>query len=298
MWTNLLLIGTGLAVVVLVGVVIVEHTRTGRETTRLVDDLLGAVDGETGPVVGPADSADVPAPVQRYLARVLPEGQRRVEAVRIEQSGTFRDADPGAGWSPFTATQHVTTRPPGFVWDASIEVVPWIPVRVLDAYHAGRGRLWARLGGVLTVMAPASSASLDEGELMRYLAEAPLYPTALLPETGVKWSPIDDRSARAVLTDGETTATLTFHFNERNEVERVTGSRGFMTDEGPTESRPWIGYWRGYAERNGMWVPTEGEVAWGLPSGREVSYWRGHIDNLDYRVGKDDDRKRPPTRSW
>ncbi len=289
MWTNLLLIGVGLAIVVLLGVAIVERTRTEQETTRLVDDLRAAVEGEGLPVVGPTDLSDVPAPVQRYLAHVLPEGQRCVSVVRIEQSGTFRDADPDADWSPFTAIQHVTTRPPGFVWDASIEVVPWISVRVLDAYHAGRGRLWARLGGVLTVMAPTPSASLNEGELMRYLAEAPLYPTALLPEAGVTWTPIDDQSARAALTDGETTATLTFHFNERNEVERVTGTRGFMTDEGTTESRPWIGYWRRYAERSGMRVPTEGEVAWGLPSGRIVSYWRGHVDVLEYRGGTDDD---------
>lgn len=288
MWTNLFLVGAGLAVVGLLGVAIVERTRTEQETTQLVDDLLAAADEGASPVVWPADLEDVPAPVQRYLAHVLPDGQRRVTGVRIEQSGTFRDADPDSDWRPFTATQHVTTRPPGFVWDASIQVIPWVPVRVLDAYHNERGRLRARLGGVLTVMEPPSSATLDEGELLRYLAEAPLYPTALLPGTGVKWTPIDDRSARATLTDGETTATLTFSFNAEDEVERVVGTRGLMTDDGTTEDRPWIGYWRRYVERDGLRVPTEGEVAWELPKGEKVSYWRGHVDALEYCVGKDD----------
>jgi len=144
-------------------------------------------------------------------------------------------------------------------------MMPVIPVRVLDAYHDGHGRLQAQVGGVLTVMDPEPSPELDEGELLRYLAEAPLYPTALPPRMGVSWTPIDDRSARATLTDRGTTAALVLHVNERNEVARVTGERSFTRSDGTSTYRPWIGYWRAYEERNGMRVPTEGEVAWVHP---------------------------------
>jgi len=61
--------------------------------------------------------------------------------------------------------------------------MPGIPVRVHGMYRDGRGPLQARLGGVLTIM-DAGPPELDEGELLRYLAEAPFYPTALLPAMG------------------------------------------------------------------------------------------------------------------
>jgi hypothetical protein len=124
---------------------------------------------------------------------------------------------------------------------------------------------------------------LDQGELLRYLAEAPLYPTALLPGMGVEWTPIDDRSARATLTDRGTTASLVFSFNDRNEVARVRGTRGYLAEDGTYESRIWTGYWHHYEDRGGRRVPTQGEVSWIHPEG-EVSYWRGHIFHFEYTM--------------
>jgi hypothetical protein len=37
---------------------------------------------------------------------------------------------------------------------------------------------------------------IAQGELMRFLAEAAWYPTALLPSQGVQWKAIDDFSAK------------------------------------------------------------------------------------------------------
>lgn len=93
----------------------------------------------------------------------------------------------------------------------------------------------ARLGGVLTVMDAEPCPELDEGELLRYLAEAPLYPTALLPAMNATWTPIDDHSARATLTVQGTTAALVFHFNERNGIAPVEGSEASQwTTQGAT----------------------------------------------------------------
>ena len=280
MWIRRLLTGLGL---VLAGTAALWWARRNGETDRLVADLLASSVPRPGRVVRRNDLTALPPPVRRYVETVLREGQPPIERVRIEQSGTFRTGGAAAPWRPFRATQHVTTRPPGFVWDATIQMLPWVPVRVADAYHDGRGSLRATLGGVLPVMEGEPGPALDEGELLRYLAEAPLYPTALLPDAGVEWAPIDDTAARATLTHGDTTAALTFHFNAQNEVERVEGERGYTHDDGTVEPRPWVGYWRRYRERGGMRVPTEGEVAWKDPDDGEVSYWRGRMDRLSYR---------------
>lgn len=279
MW-KYLLGGAGLAAAGAVTFVIAERARFDREVAAVVEDILDTTGQAAVSAPSPPAWADLPAPIQRYLRHVRPEGAIDIRAVRLQQRGSFR-SDPTGEWRSFTATQHVSIRPPGFLWNASIDMMPLLPVRVVDTYHDGRGGLWAKLGGVLTVVDMAPSPELDEGELMRYLAEAPLYPTSLLPGFGVSWTPIDDRSARATLEHRGTTASLVFHVNERDEVESVAGERAYAKDDGSFEYRPWRGYWRNYAVRNGMRVPLEGEVAWEHPDG-EVPYWRGHIEGIEH----------------
>jgi hypothetical protein len=278
----LLLAGTGVVVAGLVGTFLLTRMRANAHIDMLKAQLLDAADEGATVRVTSSQYARVPAPVRRYFRHVLQDDQLFVATARLSQTGTFRSVtDEPGDWSPFRATQVVTTRPPGFLWDAAIDMIPWASVRVLDAYVEGDGHLRARMGNALTVMKPSSSPALNEGELLRYLAEAPLYPTALLPEMGVHWTPIDDRSARATIADRGTTVSLIFHFNDRDEVDRVTGWRPFLRTDGVPESRPWTGRWRAYARRDGMCVPTKGEVAWGAPA-YEETYWRGDIDEVTY----------------
>ena len=287
MWTPLLTT-IGLIVVGLGGTIYVGRQRLDRKNKAVVDDLLATTEAPSDRAVRTGDLDDLPAPIRRYLRHVLPLDQPPVQAVRLEQTGTFRSGGSGAPWKDFTATQHVTIRPPGFVWDASIAMLPGLSVRVLDAYADGKGALWARLGGVVPVADPTPGPALDEGELMRYLAEAPLYPTALLPDMGITWTAVDDRSARATLEHRGTTATLVFHVNDQDEVERVTGKRPFLTDDGTYEDRSWKGTWRNYERRGSLRVPTEGEVAWIHPEGA-VAYWRGHMESTEYQFANHDD---------
>jgi hypothetical protein len=287
MWTTLL-VTIGLVVAGLGGMIYVGRQRLDRKNKAVVDGLLAATEAPSYRAVRTRDLDDLPAPIRRYLRHVLPLDQPPVQAVRLEQTGTFRSGGSGAPWKDFTATQHVTIRPPGFVWDASIAMLPGLSVRVLDAYADGKGALWARLGGVVPVADPTPGPALDEGELMRYLAEAPLYPTALLPDMGITWTAVDDRSARATLEHRGTTATLVFHVNDQDEVERVTGKRPFLTDDGTYEERSWKGTWRNYERRGSLRVPTEGEVAWIHPEGA-VAYWRGHMESIEYQFVNHDD---------
>ncbi len=152
----------------------------------------------------------LPAPVARYFRIALTLGQPLIEAASIEHSGTFNMDEQGNQRKPFTSTQRVITRRPGFDWDGHIALMPGVPVRVHDAYVAGEGILHAALFGLIPLVNLRSTGDVAEGELMRFLAEAVWYPTALLPSQGVRWEPVDERSARATLIDGAITVTLLF----------------------------------------------------------------------------------------
>ncbi|MFZ0106317.1 MAG: DUF6544 family protein, partial [Thiobacillus sp.] len=134
-----------------------------------------------------AELDGLPAAVQRYFRTVLKQGQPMLAAVDVEHQGSFNLSQTGSDWKPFTSTQRVVTRRPGFDWDARIRVMPGLTVKVHDAYVGGEGILHASLAGLFAVAELRGSGEIAEGELMRFLAEAAWYPTALLPSQGVRW---------------------------------------------------------------------------------------------------------------
>ena len=226
--------------------------------------------------------AALPAPVQRYLRKALVEGSPVIAAVRVRHAGEFNMSETGQRWRPFSSDQLVRVHPPGFDWDASIRILPRMPVRVHDAYVEGDGILQAALLGLFPLVSLRGQGALAEGELMRFLAEAAWYPTALLPSQGVRWTKVDARAARAELRDGEVAVKLLFRFNDQDLIESVEAeSRGRMVGEqvAPT---PWGGRLWSYQRRAGMLVPLQGEVAWLLPEGARP-YWRGRITTVEYQ---------------
>lgn len=230
------------------------------------------------------DSREVeplPAPVQRYFRAVLADGQPMVAAASVEHTGTFNLSEAAEQWKPFTSTQRVITRRPGFDWDARISMAPGISVFVHDSYVAGEGYLRAALFGLVTKVDLRDRAELARGELMRFFAEAAWYPTALLPSQGIGWSAVDDRSAHATLKDGELTITLLFRFNSDDLIESVRAEARGRTMGGKAVSMPWQGRFWNYAIRDGMRVPLEAEVAWMTPGGAKP-YWRGRITESIY----------------
>jgi hypothetical protein len=128
-------------------------------------------------------------------------------------------------------------------------------------------------------------ARMDEGELMRFFAEAAWYPTALLPSQGVSWEAVDDRSAHATLQEGDTSVTMLFTFDEQGLIHTVRAEARGRAVGGEVVPTPWRGRFWNYEERGGMLIPLDGEVAWLLPEG-EKPYWRGHITEIRYQSAR------------
>ncbi len=157
----------------------------------------------------------LPAPVQRYFRTVMHDAQPMISAVTVEHTGVFNMGEKADNWKEFTSKQRVMTQRPGFLWDARVVVAPGLSVYVHDAYVGGEGILHPTLLGLFTIMNLRGTRDVAEGELMRFLAEAAWYPTALLPSQGVRWEAVDDSSARATLVDGDVSLTMLFTFDRQ-----------------------------------------------------------------------------------
>jgi hypothetical protein len=220
----------------------------------------------------------LPDPVQRYFQAVLKDGQPIVSATNLSQQGLFNMSETKAKWSPFTATQFVTTQQPGFDWDARIQMAPGVSAFVHDAYVLGGGSLHASLLGLFAVADVRDTPQAAQGELLRFFAEMPWYPTALLPSQGVLWEAIDNTSARATLSDAQTTVSLVFRFNAEGTIETMRAEARYRDK---LTAMPWSGRFWDYSTRNGMLIPLQGEVGWEYPDGIRL-YYKGKVTEINY----------------
>ncbi len=280
-WLKVVLFGVAALFVVVAGAIAYGSSRWKVGT----DELRAKLEAARLPI-RPAtyDAREIealPVPVRRYFHTVLKDGQPIVSAAQFAHEGEFNMGESEARWTRFTSTQVVVTRRPGFDWDGRIVIVPGLNVFVHDAYAAGEGLLHAELLGLVTVADIQGTAEVAQGELIRFLAEAAWYPTALLPSQGVRWESIDDASAKATLTDGAITVSLVFCFDAEGLISSVRAAARYRTLNGVLVATPWQGRFWNYGVRAGMRIPLEGEVAWELPEGL-WPYWRGRATGVSY----------------
>lgn len=165
--------------------------------------------------------------------------------------------------------------------DASVRMLPLLHLNVRDRYADGVGSGEVRLVSAFTVAADSDTPELNAASLHRYLAEAVWYPTALLPATGVRWSPIGEHRALATLADRGNSVSLEFRFNEVGEVTAVY-TPGRWQRLGKTFAlTPWEGHFSEYRRHQGLLVPSRSEVGWYV-DGRLEIVWRAEATRLEY----------------
>lgn len=224
----------------------------------------------------------LPEPVQRYFKHVLTNGQPIIHKIDIAQAGALRTRTDSNKWLTFEAIQSVTPVDKNFTWNAKIKFFPGMFISVEDRLEDGRGSGKVKLLSVIPIASDKNHKPLSSGALHRYLAEAVWFPTALLPESGVTWTAIDDRRAMARLAAKELAVELEFRFNDNNEVESVYTDGRYGQFDGGYQKRPWEGHFRNYHDIEGIKVPKYGEVGWWMDSKFEL-VWKGEILDTNIR---------------
>lgn len=256
--------------------------RWSSKTKALLDRLETARSGAAAEHFDPRELAGLPEPVARHLRQVLPDGAPIIRAVDVVHRGSFNLSETGEQWKPFTSRQRVVTHRPGFVWNGRVSMAPGLDVHVHDAYVAGEGILEPAILGLFTLFSLHDRGEVARGELMRFMAEAAWYPTALLPSQGMRWEPVDATSARATLADGEIRLSMTVHFGADGLLDTIRVEDRGRTVGGRVVPTPWEGRMSNYQRRDGLLIPVDGEVAWLTPEGR-LPYWRGRIAEIRYQ---------------
>lgn len=258
--------------------------------------------------------ATLPFAIQRYLHKALfliddvDRGTSYmmhtpisiINNVKIQQEG---EIFVNQKWLPFKASQTVSCSPasPGFIWDCSTSIHPtlpilkYLPIFVRDVYLDGQGELSVNCMGVARIAHKKGTVDINSAELMRWLAEIPLYPTAFLPQLGAKISWVKENTqikgpwpehhgafVRGRITDlqSDTEAEVQFCFKEDGLISSIRAQR-MQEEGGKLVWKPWEGRFVEYDARNGMLVPTKMEAGY-WEDGKLEIYFKGTNTKLDY----------------
>ena len=222
---------------------------------------------------GPASTGqtDLPAEVVALAVRMGARADRAVGFVEFEQSGQMWRT-PGGPPSDFTARQTIRYDAPGFVWRAAMGHT----VVVADYFVAGTGGLEVMLLGAVPIARSVGGTAANQGEALRYLAELPWSPDAILLNRALDWTVADARTIKVATGAGAERGEVTFELNSEGFIVCGSAPSRVYLEKGRTSARPWHGRFWDYRRVGDYFIPIRGEVAWTLDGG-EFVYWRGRI---------------------
>jgi hypothetical protein len=246
---------------------------------RAVEELRREAPAHSATVSHAAlDGVSLPAIARAYLKRSLPDGARIPRLASLVQRGGFR-LKAGAPFMDMRANQLFSVQAPGLVWQANMRMLPGLPVLVRDAFVGGRGEFGGRVFGLFTV-ASGIGPEVDVATLIRYLSEAIWFPYALLPSEWLHWEALDNRSARAILTDRGRSVTGVYTFDAEGRPVAFDAERPRDVEGKPVRT-PWHVAIERYSRMAGVEIPVLGSVSWMLPEG-PLEYGRFEIVNLKF----------------
>jgi len=248
---------------------------------REVQDLLGDQERDEQSVVTGADLQGKPVCVQNWLKQAGIVGKKRTSSIRLEHAGTMR-TEPEKPWMPFIAEYYYTADKPGFIWRARVKAAPLVHLSGRDMLYRGHGNMQIKLLSLVSV-ANASGKEIDQGSLLRYLAEIVWFPAAAL-NNYMDWEEINDNQAQATITIGDASASGIYTFAQNGLPVRFTARR-YMSHDGGYSLENWVAVMDEYREFNGVLVPGRVQVTWDLPIG-EFTWFRAEVHSIDYDILK------------
>jgi hypothetical protein len=209
--------------------------------------------------------AGLPPVVQKWLLRANVVGKELTHTVHLKQKGAMRTT-PGGSWMPVEAEQWFTVDRPGLFWVADVKAAPGIHLAGRDKYEHGRGHMLIKALSLFPV-ADAKGKEIDQGTMLRYMAEMAWFPSSALSPY-LHWEQIDSARAKATMTYEGVTASGVFTFKPNGDMESFEAQRYYDRKGGPTletwfiQNEP-----DGYREFEGIRIGARSSVTWKLKDG-------------------------------
>lgn len=175
----------------------------------------------------------------------------------------------------FSADQWIASKSCEFRWLA--RVGPLGAVRVTDALVSGSPVGSVNLFGLFPLARADATEALLKGELLRYLAELPWCPDAIVSNPALRWEVVDKGCLRIGASCGPVDAQLDLHLDDDGLPARIRAIRP-AEEGGQFTDREWQGTFCDYRRVEGRLIPHAARVWWTIDDA-PFDVWRGSLEN-------------------
>jgi hypothetical protein len=222
----------------------------------------------------------LPLTARRYLLHSIKPGTPLASSVHLKMRGTIR-LKPGTTWMPMQAEQVISV-PRGYVWKATADN-GLLRMSGGDYYFQGDARVRFWLWGMIPV-ANSGGPDVARSAAGRLAVESVLFPTALLPQNGARWEPVDDQSATVLVKVGNEVIPLTLSIGAQGEARQVRTRRwGDSTEDGSFGYIPFGGELSKERTFGGYTIPSKLSVLWWPGTVKQFEFFRADIEEAEFR---------------
>ncbi|WP_250631483.1 DUF6544 family protein [Rhodoflexus caldus] len=234
-----------------------------RETTRQVEQMIGRLAAREPMIVTDTLLTDLPSPVARWIRRSGMVGKPEIYRAQVAQAIRMQMKPEQKDWLSATAVQYYAVRQPAFIWETTVQMMPLVYFLGRDRFNGGKGQMQIQLWGAFAMVDSKDNEKINTGTMQRYLGEIVWLPSAAL-HPAIRWEAVDDNSARATMTYGETTGSGIFHFTPDGDLVSFNAMR-YMGSEENARQHEWIITAENWRTFNGIRVPSKVRATWKLP---------------------------------
>lgn len=207
----------------------------------------------------------LPPIVGQWLEKTGIYQEQNIQYLRLKQAGLLR-MKPNARWMSFQAQQIFHIDPPSSDWRARVKIIPGLYLHGHDQWQNGKGRMSMNLWRFIPVVR-ASGANIDQGAMVRFLAEMVWFPWAML-KPYITWQGMNELQAIAIFQYQGITVSGIYGFNLMGDVINFQAKRFYSQGKGGrmedwfVEIDP-----ASYQKFGNIRLPTRAKVSWLLPQG-------------------------------
>lgn len=226
--------------------------------------LLENIKIDNLPIVTKEDANHLPEIVQKWLQNSGVIGKEKIVSVRLQQKGEMK-TKPESKWMPFTATQYFNVQNPAFVWSTEVDFVSMVNMVGRDKFMRGEGEMLIKLANVIPVVNEGNNDKINQGAMVRYMAEMVWFPSAALSDY-IKWEPIDTNAAKATFILNGKMVSGIYTFSDEGNFKSFEADR-YYGGKKDSKLEKWKIIASDYKEFNGIRIPNKCSVTWKLKEG-------------------------------
>lgn len=207
----------------------------------------------------------LPLIVGQWLEKTGIYQEQNIQYLRLKQAGLLR-MKPNARWMSFQAQQIFHIDPPSSDWRARVKIIPGLYLHGHDQWQNGKGRMSMNLWRFIPVVR-ASGANIDQGAMVRFLAEMVWFPWAML-KPYITWQGMNELQAIAIFQYQGITVSGIYGFNPMGDVINFQAKR-FYSQGKDGRMEDWFVEIdpASYQKFGNIRLPTRAKVSWLLPQG-------------------------------